>query len=160
MEAMTQLPLPIFKEIDLPNPNYQPPKPKKRRHYNFSWMPWEQRKKVEELYPIWFNFSQTTFSFIKRSQVSGTKIAGQKRKLFNGRQKAPCFYCGRLLIFKKATMDHVVPRSFGGSNRLENLLIACKKCNGARQNMSFDKWMDKLGMANLIDLVLRRRQPN
>lgn len=40
-----------------------------------------------------------------------------------------CFYCGRVIAFKEATIDHIVPKSKGGSWRLENLVLACRKCN-------------------------------
>lgn len=37
--------------------------------------------------------------------------------------------CGR----PAATADHLLPVSRGGSNRLENLVPACRPCNSARQ---------------------------
>jgi len=34
------------------------------------------------------------------------------------------------------TKDHIIPRSLGGSDRLENLTTACYKCNTQKGNMS------------------------
>jgi len=42
---------------------------------------------------------------------------------------APCYICGWLLSFDEATLDHVVPKSLGGKNELNNLEICCAKCN-------------------------------
>jgi hypothetical protein len=33
------------------------------------------------------------------------------------------------------TIDHVVPRSRGGTNDLKNLLTACSSCNGKKANI-------------------------
>jgi 5-methylcytosine-specific restriction endonuclease McrA len=47
-----------------------------------------------------------------------------------------CWYCGcDLPLAKWATLDHLVPRSRGGADEPENVLLACKRCNrrkGAR----------------------------
>ncbi len=40
-----------------------------------------------------------------------------------------CQYCGRLCSRKKATYDHVTPRSMGGATNWSNIVIACFKCN-------------------------------
>jgi 5-methylcytosine-specific restriction endonuclease McrA len=44
-----------------------------------------------------------------------------------------CWLCSKPLD-GDATLDHVVPRSKGGKNGLENLRLAHKGCNGARGN--------------------------
>jgi len=40
-----------------------------------------------------------------------------------------CQYCKANLMPSEATIDHVVPVSRGGSDDLENLRVACRKCN-------------------------------
>lgn len=35
------------------------------------------------------------------------------------------------------TIDHLIPRSRGGGNELENLVIACRECNEARGNITY-----------------------
>lgn len=40
-----------------------------------------------------------------------------------------CFYCGRELEVWNSTLDHVEPRSQGGTDRRENLVLACHRCN-------------------------------
>jgi 5-methylcytosine-specific restriction endonuclease McrA len=44
-----------------------------------------------------------------------------------------CTYCGVALHpFRTFTVDHVIPRSRGGTNALENLVGACPTCNGRK----------------------------
>lgn len=46
------------------------------------------------------------------------------------RDKWRCRYCGEKLLRKaEATVDHVIPRSRGGSNKMSNLVTACVPCN-------------------------------
>lgn len=61
-----------------------------------------------------------------------------RRKLL---QKDPhCHWCRRYVEEKarypemKATLDHVIPLDRGGSNGLDNLVLACKPCNDKRAN--------------------------
>ena len=60
----------------------------------------------------------------------------RKRRALALRDGASCFYCGRQLAtgepFSRPTIEHVVPVSRGGSNALENLVLACKPCNLAK----------------------------
>ncbi|MBD2097328.1 HNH endonuclease [Trichocoleus sp. FACHB-591] len=45
-----------------------------------------------------------------------------------------CWWCGCCLPPKKLTREHLIPRSRGGSNSLENLRLACFQCNNSRGN--------------------------
>ncbi len=43
-----------------------------------------------------------------------------------------CKYCGKKLELQNSTLDHVVPRSKGGSNKIDNLVLSCSPCNNAK----------------------------
>ena len=45
------------------------------------------------------------------------------------RDRRECRYCGSP---ERLTIDHVVPRSFGGSNEPANLVAACVQCNSRK----------------------------
>jgi len=49
-------------------------------------------------------------------------------KLFNDE----CLYCATELTIKSMTVEHLVPRSWGGSYQKSNLALACSTCNNAR----------------------------
>lgn len=43
-----------------------------------------------------------------------------------------CAWCGEPLDHGTATVDHVVAKSRGGSNRWENFALSCEPCNYAK----------------------------
>ena len=45
-----------------------------------------------------------------------------------------CGICGKPAKYSDATLDHIQPRSQGGSNKIENLQIAHSKCNTTKGN--------------------------
>lgn len=48
-----------------------------------------------------------------------------------------CAYCGAV----GEHMDHILPRSRGGSDNDENLTPSCARCNGAKRDMTPEEWM-------------------
>ena len=57
-------------------------------------------------------------------------ILNRKNLLVRDNQR--CQYCGRKN--PPLTVDHVVPRQFGGKDSWENLVIACLPCNNKKAN--------------------------
>lgn len=51
-----------------------------------------------------------------------------------------CEYCGKDLNPINSTLDHVVPKTKGGSNCLSNIKICCKSCNSAKHNRSIEEF--------------------
>ena len=45
----------------------------------------------------------------------------------------PCWVCAEHVAVQDATLEHIQPRSAGGSSHLENLAISHARCNQARQ---------------------------
>lgn len=50
------------------------------------------------------------------------------------RDQHRCQYCGRRLPKTELTLDHVLPRSRGGRDTWDNLVLACLKCNLKKSN--------------------------
>jgi len=57
---------------------------------------------------------------------AGVKL--NRRNLF-ARDRNRCQYCGRRFPSGELSLDHVIPRSQGGSNTWDNIVCACVKCN-------------------------------
>jgi hypothetical protein len=48
-----------------------------------------------------------------------------------------CAYCGET---ENLTLDHITPRSKGGSDRITNVLCACKECNTSKGHQVWYEW--------------------
>jgi 5-methylcytosine-specific restriction endonuclease McrA len=53
---------------------------------------------------------------------------------------ARCAYCGRREKLRRLTIDHRLPKSRGGSNGLDNLVLACTACNHAKAARLPGEW--------------------
>lgn len=63
-----------------------------------------------------------------------------------------CCYCGKYLTKKDRTIEHLIARRDGGSNRLDNLRLACYYCNHSRHNnikQPLQLWQKDLAEKNL-----------
>ncbi len=45
-----------------------------------------------------------------------------------------CCYCGKHLPREEMTIEHLIAKRDGGSNAIENLRLACFRCNHSRHN--------------------------
>jgi len=52
-----------------------------------------------------------------------------------------CAYCDAQNI--PLQIDHIVPQSLGGSNRIDNLTLACSSCNLKKSNLSIEAFSPK-----------------
>src|ERR1700739_1547920 len=59
---------------------------------------------------------------------------GLSRKNILLRDRNTCQYCGTVLPSSELTLDHVIPRSRGGSSTWENLVACCHPCNRRKGN--------------------------
>jgi 5-methylcytosine-specific restriction endonuclease McrA len=50
-----------------------------------------------------------------------------------------CQYCGRTATSQDLTLDHVLPRSRGGSSGWENLVACCRPCNNRKGDRTPDE---------------------
>lgn len=49
-----------------------------------------------------------------------------------------CIYCGK--YDPKITIDHIIPKSKGGTNTLDNLGTACRECNIKKSDFLVEEW--------------------
>lgn len=52
-----------------------------------------------------------------------------------------CIYCGELYEQNELTLDHVHPRSRGGSDLASNTVCACKACNQKKGSTDWREFM-------------------
>jgi hypothetical protein len=66
------------------------------------------------------------------------------RKAILRRDKFSCGYCGKKLSSGHATIDHIVPKSLGGTSTFTNCVAACFKCNSKKGNQTLEQAEMKL----------------
>lgn len=66
-----------------------------------------------------------------------------------------CIYCGRQLTTGHFTLDHIVPRYFGGKRYDENLVTACDICNSAKGNQPVHDYVSTFSYRELRGYVNR-----
>lgn len=56
-----------------------------------------------------------------------------------------CCYCERKIEYPLLrTIEHIIPKSKGGSDRPENLDNCCNECNAWRGNKDFTEWLHEI----------------
>ncbi|MGH9755073.1 MAG: HNH endonuclease [Blastocatellia bacterium] len=50
-----------------------------------------------------------------------------------------CQYCDKVFNPSELTLDHVIPKSRGGSSNWDNLVASCKRCNNRKGNGTPDE---------------------
>ena len=78
--------------------------------------------------------------FIHPDQPSGTKWQKLRLAVFD-RDKYTCVYCGATDEYLEC--DHVVPRSRGGKDTIENLVTACVGCNRRKTDRTPEEWQTR-----------------
>jgi len=79
----------------------------------------------------------------------GTIFQDEKIKIIAG---STCSYCGAP---GPLALDHLVPRSAGGQDSGDNLILACKPCNSSKGRRDLLEWMHTKGKFPPL-LLLRR----
>jgi len=82
---------------------------------------------------------------LQNSEVSGveyqrgTLFGYEVREYLLEKWKRTCAYCGARNV--PLEIEHVVPKSRGGSDRVSNLVLSCRSCNQAKGNKSIEEFL-------------------
>ncbi len=101
---------------------------------------------------LWLAATDRTF---ERAELRGVEVLAGK-----------CIHCNSLVAvgldgegLHHATIEHIVPRTHGGSDALENLAVACRRCNGEKGiRHDAQRWGDPKLMAMIERLQQRKQQ--
>lgn len=74
-------------------------------------------------------------SLTRYDRVPTNTVTFSRRNIFK-RDRFTCQYCGEQPGKEELTIDHVLPRSEGGSSSWENCVLACVDCNSRKANMT------------------------
>ncbi|GHG09937.1 hypothetical protein GCM10017783_23060 [Deinococcus piscis] len=71
----------------------------------------------------------------QRGTLFGTEVRAYLMHKWEGK----CAYCGKKE--KGLQVEHLLPRSRGGSNRISNLVMSCQKCNAAKGSKALEEFL-------------------
>jgi hypothetical protein len=68
--------------------------------------------------------------------MSKSRLTQQQRQLVNQRSGGCCEYCISQALFSPdpLSIEHIIPRSRGGTHELDNLAVSCQGCNNLKYN--------------------------
>lgn len=76
-----------------------------------------------------------------------------------------CHYCKVVMVKAKEnwvdngmSVDHVIPKSQGGSDDMDNLVLACRKCNRAKYTKHYQEY--RLGKEMDVTLLFLMEADN
>ena len=75
--------------------------------------------------------------------MGGTQL--QRKRMRMHADDPNCFYCRRTLKLSEATLDHVIPRAAGGTDRNGNLVLSCGDCNQRKGSKSLCQFVRLTG---------------
>lgn len=55
-----------------------------------------------------------------------------------------CELCGRKILYKDMTLDHIMPLAMGGEDAVSNLQCTCKACNEFKGRILPDDFMERI----------------
>jgi 5-methylcytosine-specific restriction endonuclease McrA len=78
-----------------------------------------------------------------------SKRLGKLARRIKARDGHRCQYCSATAESSGSALhlDHLVPRSAGGEDTAENLVLACRSCNCARHDMPLAQWVRVAGLS-------------
>jgi hypothetical protein len=111
------------------------------------WQPWlvelsridEQQRR--QLVLLGFNATTNPDGFMRRRHPKQSRALSpgdrRRRQLIDRDGTDRCHYCPRV----GTTIDHVVPRSRGGTHDIDNTVLSCEPCNRAKGRRTPEEWM-------------------
>ena len=83
------------------------------------------------------------------SQIELRQYRSYKHTLF-GLQEGKCNGCEVLFPFRNMTIDHIIPRSRGGTDDPDNLQLLCGACNSTKGNRTQEELIQSLRDQNIL----------
>jgi CRISPR/Cas system Type II protein with McrA/HNH and RuvC-like nuclease domain len=102
----------------------------------------EHALKIKEEHKIRSFFKYRATTLRKHGVILNTNDCATKLFWIWIKQKGICAYTGRKLQFNRTThIDHIIPRSKGGSNHPDNFQFICSEANQAKSNLTHDEFI-------------------
>ena len=76
--------------------------------------------------------------------ITNREIAGKRYDIICDDCGGRCQLCGRKLLLKDMSLDHIKPLSMGGVDDVSNLTCTCVPCNRFKANMAPDFFNNRI----------------
>ncbi|NEO00972.1 MAG: HNH endonuclease [Moorea sp. SIO1F2] len=96
---------------------------------------------------IWIERVKFDAQKMQNPEISGVEYQQGERRGYEVREYLlekwgrECTYCGKQSV--PLQIEHIHPKSKGGSNRVSNLCLACEKCNQRKGNKPIEEFLNK-----------------
>ncbi|MCY4463614.1 MAG: DNA methyltransferase [Albidovulum sp.] len=80
----------------------------------------------------------------KRTDLGGLPFYRDHKKTLYGEQGGDCGGCGTHFKLQNLTVDHIIPKSKGGTDHIENLQLLCGHCNSVKGDRGMEYLKAKL----------------
>lgn len=101
----------------------------------YTWADWSQLiPETDELFVQAVTFRvrvPEVITLLEYDRVPKNAVVFSRRNIFR-RDHFTCQYCHRQPGSEELTIDHVIPRSHGGTSTWENCVLACIECNSRK----------------------------
>lgn len=92
-------------------------------------------------------FRRNSFKEFRAKLIYKCSVTIWKRTILSSMQNHRCCWCGIYTTEEpgyknSATIEHIIPKHHGGSDRLKNLAMSCLRCNNTRGTMDIDKFIE------------------
>lgn len=137
---------------------YRKPRFKNRKNKKKGWLPPSLQQKVatqlneidhiHRYFPIETIIVETAefdIQKIKNPDISGIEYQQGTLQGYNIRNyllekhRRKCFYCGKTV--SDFEVEHMLPKSRGGSNRIDNLTLSCHDCNEKKGSLTAEEFI-------------------
>ena len=137
---------------------YRKPRFKNRKNKKKGWLPPSLKQKVtvqlneidhlHRYFPIQkiiVEVAEFDIQKIKNPDISGIEYQQGTLQGYNIRNYLlekhgrKCFYCGKTV--SKFEVEHMLPKSRGGSNRIDNLTLSCHNCNQKKDTLTAEEFI-------------------
>lgn len=98
------------------------------------------------------------YNTVRRSLQLGA-VVGDESQMVQFRidavasKETRCVYCSIPLWGKKIHVDHIIPLTRGGAHSVENLCVACPKCNLSKGSRLLSEWKNRPVSVEVENLV-------
>jgi hypothetical protein len=85
-----------------------------------------------------YGFIMDSYKKLRESKMHPSTILRENKKLVEESNK--CAYCGSL---ENLHWEHIIPKSKGGPDTIDNMAQACQKCNLSKSDKDLYEWYGK-----------------